>query len=129
VLILDPGWPIGAAEAYEWLAEDRVNGASDAPGARVFPGPGALARWDVLARLAGNDLEEPVFRRHPDLRRLRDALRDAGAEIALLCGSGSCVAGVFVDDRSRDAAAGAAARLPARVIFTRTMGRSATDVA
>jgi 4-diphosphocytidyl-2-C-methyl-D-erythritol kinase len=71
VLIVVPGYPIGAGEAYGWLAEDRA---------------------------AGLDLEEPVFRRHPDLAGIRDLLLDRGADVALLCGSGSCVAGLFSDE-------------------------------
>ena len=129
VLILDPGRPISAADAYGWLAEDRAAGVAAPPLPALLPEPMALARWDVLASLAGNDLEEPVFRRHPDLRALRDALREAGSGITLLCGSGSCVAGVFDDERSREAAARAAVRLGTRVVRTWTVGPAPTGIA
>ncbi len=96
VLILAPGLPIGAGEAYGWLAADRAAGSETVQEqAGILPGPGSLATWEDLQRVAGNDFEGPVFRRHPELRAARDALRAAGANPALLCGSGSCLAGVF----------------------------------
>ena len=52
-----------------------------------------------------NDLESPVFRRHPELRIIRDGMLEFGASLALLCGSGSCVAGIFDSGEVRDRAA------------------------
>jgi len=46
-------------------------------------------------RLAANDLEEVVFRDWPELSTFRDGLLDAGAERAMLSGSGSTVFGMF----------------------------------
>lgn len=132
VLLLVPDFGVSSAEAYGWWSDDReaaaaATAAADLvadilPGtlaagspsvkpegagpasAGVLPWPAELGRWEALAALAGNDLERPVERRRPALRKAREALRDAGAELALLCGSGSCVAGVFADDSARDAA-------------------------
>ena len=98
VLIVVPGYPIGAGEAYGWLAEDRAAGLEVPPDPGLLPGPADLSEGSVLGRLAANDLEEPVFRRHPDLAGIRDLLLDRGADVALLCGSGSCVAGLFSDE-------------------------------
>jgi len=98
VLIVVPGYPIGAGEAYGWLAEDRAEGLVPPPGPGLLPGPAELSRGSVLERLAINDLAEPVYRRHPDLAWIRDSLGDRGADVALLCGSGSCVAGLFSDE-------------------------------
>jgi 4-diphosphocytidyl-2-C-methyl-D-erythritol kinase len=80
-------------------------------------------------RLAVNDLEEVVFRDWPELRRFRDALHEAGAEPAMLSGSGSTVFGVFDDEVAMHHAM---RRLRAafegwRVIATRTV-RSAVQV-
>jgi 4-diphosphocytidyl-2-C-methyl-D-erythritol kinase len=70
------------------------------------------------------DLEGPVSRRHPEIRRLVSALRRAGASSAAMSGSGSAVFGLF---GSRGAAAGAAATLSGpthlRAILTRTLSR------
>lgn len=97
VLIVVPGYPIGAAEAYGWLAADRAEGHVSAPGPALHPAPGELSRGAVFERSAINDLAGPVFRRHPDLAAIRDSLEAHGADLAMLCGSGSCVAGVFTD--------------------------------
>jgi len=105
VLIIDPGYPVAAGEAYGWLAADRAAGVATLPGAAHLPAAGELSDPGVLAGLAVNDLAGPVFRRHPDLARIRDALEDLGAAVAMLCGSGSCVAAVFEDDVARDRAA------------------------
>ncbi|NNK47742.1 MAG: 4-(cytidine 5'-diphospho)-2-C-methyl-D-erythritol kinase [Gemmatimonadetes bacterium] len=98
VLIVVPGYPIGAAEAYGWLAADRADGHVPSPGPALHPGPAELSKGAVFERGAINDLAGPVFRRHPDLARIRDSLEVHGADVALLCGSGSCVAGVFAEE-------------------------------
>jgi 4-diphosphocytidyl-2-C-methyl-D-erythritol kinase len=102
VLIVVPDFPISAGQAYDWLADDRAAGCAAPPGPAHLPPPGILANLSVLSRLAINDLEGPVFSRYPELSRIRAALSDRGADVALLCGSGSCVAGVFRDARVRD---------------------------
>lgn len=125
VLVAVPPFGISTADAYRWLAEDRAAGVADEPGEDgiVFPGPATLRSWEALERLALNDLEPPVFRRHPELAGLRDALRSAGASPALLCGSGSSVAGVFADETERDAASERLERdAGVRAIRTATLG-------
>ena len=58
-----------------------------------YPGPLVIA----------NDLEAPVMRQHPELVAIRRALLRNGAEVALMCGSGSAVFGLFptVEARGR----------------------------
>lgn len=101
VLIVVPGVGISAAEAYRWWSEDA--GSEEAP-PEVLPDPDRLASWTTVERLAANDLAGPVERRRPELAAARRALESAGATVALLCGSGSCVAGVFPAEADRDAA-------------------------
>jgi 4-diphosphocytidyl-2-C-methyl-D-erythritol kinase len=128
VLVVVPGFPIGAGEAYGWLAEDRAAGLASPPGPCLHPGPAALSDWTVLERLAVNDLEEVVFRRHPELAQIRDTLTDLGAAIAILCGSGSCVAGLFRDVAARDRAAKAFHGVGGfRTLRTRTLGRDGPE--
>ena len=105
VLVVVPDYPIAAGDAYVWLAEERAAGAVRAPGPALHPSPAALSEWTSLNSIARNDLEEAVFVRHPDLARLRDILVEEGAEISVLCGSGSCVAGVFQDASGLETAA------------------------
>ena len=105
VVVAVPDFPISAGDAYGWLAADRAAGVARAPGSAGLPDASALRDLATLQRLAVNDLEGPVFDRYPRLRDIRDALNELGARIALLCGSGSCVAGVFADEGARDRAA------------------------
>ncbi len=43
----------------------------------------------------GNSFEEPVFRKYPELRKIKDALYLSGAVYASMSGSGSAIFGVF----------------------------------
>ena len=107
VLVAVPPFGVGAADAYRWLAADRKEasgGAGAGPGGELLPPPESLTDWDMLAGLALNDLQPAVFTRHPELRVIHEAILDAGAEIALLCGSGACVAGIFDTVAARDRA-------------------------
>ena len=111
VLIAVPPFGVSAGDAYRWLAADRraadpgSGSSTDSAGALVLPRPETLAEWNGLEPLVCNDLEGPVFRRHPELRIIRDGLLELGARIAFLCGSGSCVAGIFDSEEIRDRAA------------------------
>jgi 4-diphosphocytidyl-2-C-methyl-D-erythritol kinase len=122
VVVAVPGYPISAGDAYGWLADDRAAGLSEAPGPACLPAPRSLAEIETVARVAVNDLQTAVFRRHPDLEEIREDLRTRGARVALLCGSGSCVAGVFDSAAERDgAAAGLERREGLSVIVTSTV--------
>lgn len=100
VVLAIPPVPVSTADAYRWLDEDRGDRAADPTGNGAGDG-GATGPldWDAVDARAGNDFEEAVFGRHPDLAGIRDLLRAHGAATALLTGSGSTVFGVF-DDRA-----------------------------
>lgn len=100
VLLLFPPFPISTVAAYRWLDDDRAAPAPSSPGLSPDPGwpPAGPRSWSDAARLAANDFEEPVYRRHPELRALRDLLAEAGALIAMLSGSGSAIFGIFSDE-------------------------------
>lgn len=122
-----PDARIGAAEAYRWIDEDREadrpsgrpgDGAAEEPGdglpgveeeggagGELLPPTGAWDDWSTLEELAGNDFERSVFARLPELGWWKEELEGEGARLALLCGSGSALAGVFADPDRRDAAA------------------------
>ena len=51
-----------------------------------------------------NDLEPPAFALAPELAVVKEALSAAGADGALLCGSGSSVFGLFGSDREAERA-------------------------
>lgn len=106
VLIVVPDFGVSAGEAYTWLRAHRADSCEPgAVGPGVLPPTNELADWDVLAGLAQNDLADPVYRRYPELRATTETLAAGGAVIALLCGSGACVAGVFQARDQRDTVA------------------------
>ncbi|MDP2469686.1 MAG: 4-(cytidine 5'-diphospho)-2-C-methyl-D-erythritol kinase [Candidatus Palauibacterales bacterium] len=122
VAIVVPGFPIRAPDAYAWLDEDRAAGRAKGPEPAQLPFANELSDSAVLAQLASNDLEGPVFRRHPELMGIRDSLLDLGAAVALLCGSGSCVAGLFSDETGVDRATRAlVGREGTSIVRTRTL--------
>jgi 4-diphosphocytidyl-2-C-methyl-D-erythritol kinase len=53
-----------------------------------------------------NDFEGVIFELEPEIKRVKLALLDAGAGVALLAGSGSSVFGIFNDKTARDQALG-----------------------
>ena len=72
-----------------------------------------------------NDLQASVESHHPEIGRLVDAVRRAGASHAAMSGSGSAVFGLF-DARNDALRASAAIRTPSRrTIVTRTLSRAA----
>ncbi len=101
VQLVVPPFGVSTAEAYRWLAESRA--PYELAGA-LLPAA-ALLSWAEVAEVAENDLAGPVEKRHPEIAAYRRALERAGAEIAMLAGSGSTVFGVF-DEGVRGLVAG-----------------------
>jgi 4-diphosphocytidyl-2-C-methyl-D-erythritol kinase len=71
--------------------------------------PGATVRplFQVVSDVVGslhNDLERVTIPAHPEIGMIKDALMGAGANGALMSGSGPTVFGVFADARTRDVA-------------------------
>lgn len=105
-----PPFGVSTAEAYSWADAHLTLPSKDVSVGRSAAGKLSKEndfRWGV------NDLEPGVFARFPGLAAFRDGLRERGARLALLSGSGSTVFGVFDDSGSlRRAADGLAARFP-----------------
>jgi 4-diphosphocytidyl-2-C-methyl-D-erythritol kinase len=131
VVLARPAFGVPTADAYGWLATDAAAAfAGRAPGSRRAPRATPLpVPWHPGELYLGNDLEAPVCRRFSAIRRSRDALRRAGATVALMAGSGSTVFGLF--GRASDARAAAAelARPGWFVTVTRTVSREAYALA
>jgi 4-diphosphocytidyl-2-C-methyl-D-erythritol kinase len=82
---------VNTAHSFAWWDEDGGVTGED-PAATL-----AAARSGdsfELGPLLSNDLEAPVFRRHPEVRDAKERLLDAGAAGAVMCGSGPTVAGL-----------------------------------
>jgi len=91
LVLLAPGFGVGTAEAYGWVAEER---GAYRPEPRLHV-PADFATWDDIERVAHNDFERVVARRQPRVAELVDVLAAAGARPAMMSGSGSTVFGVF----------------------------------
>lgn len=65
----------------------------------------ALGRSDwKAARILVNDFEEPVFKMHPILARVKEHFYRNGADYAALSGSGAVVYALFANSEARDVA-------------------------
>ncbi len=75
-LVLVPfDFGVRTEDAYRWWDED---GGPQATGVELF-----------------NDLEEPVIRRHPRIREVKELLLAAGSAAAFMCGSGPTMTGIL----------------------------------
>jgi 4-diphosphocytidyl-2-C-methyl-D-erythritol kinase len=116
VALLVPDFSIGTADAYGWLADSR---GGYAPEGQVI-GPDALATWEGMIGIAANDFDDVVRARYPIIGDLVGTLEAAGADIAMLSGSGSTVFGVFP---SEDAARSVHCPERVRLAVTQTSER------
>ena len=91
VLLVNPGFSVSTRWVFEnlgltsTLKESKL--ASFRKDAPVIPSLGALS----------NDLERVTLARYPEIASIKDNLLEAGAEIALMSGSGPTVFGLFSD--------------------------------
>ena len=119
VLVAHPGVAMPTAEAFREVAALRGGHAPEA----VLIDPAALRSWDGVAGLARNDFEAVVLRRIPVLSAGLAAMREAGACIALVAGSGSSLFAVFDSAEARDAALDSVGALEMRTWRAETLGR------
>ncbi len=117
--------PEAFATLVEWRREQAAKGVPTRGAALLEPA--ALGGWGGVVGAAGNDLQEPVFRRWPSLAPIDRALESSGAGMALLSGSGSALFAVFPREGT---AASAVPELEARFpevhfVHTRTKGAPA----
>ena len=70
--------------------------------------------FPALRLMAVNDLEQVVIPEHPEIAQIKSRLRECGAELSLMSGSGSVVFGVF---RTRDEARRASKAFDGREVY------------
>ncbi|MGH7458610.1 MAG: 4-(cytidine 5'-diphospho)-2-C-methyl-D-erythritol kinase [Longimicrobiaceae bacterium] len=107
VLVVKPEATISTARAYTRLAASRAG--DPVPSAGIIPAR-ALGSWEGVSSLSENDFEPVAAEEFPEIGEVLRRLREAGAGIARLAGSGSACFGVFESRQRRDAAAGSFAR-------------------
>lgn len=101
VLVAHPRVGFPTADAFRRLAALRGPGFRGSPVAVHLH---QLQDWDLVARLAKNDFEQPAIDTVPGLASALKSLRDSGAFVAMLAGSGASVFGIFDSPAERDAA-------------------------
>lgn len=97
MVLVNPGFPIETKWAYEFLSSTRGSVKPLAEAVRRVERMGSLS-WEQVIQLMENDFEEALLPQYPQLARLKTDLLSAGAEAALLSGSGATVIGVFPDE-------------------------------
>ena len=121
IVVVTPDHGIATSESYEWVAASRrMSGAIPkvgfTPTAFIIEAA-AVRDWDRMAAIARNDFDAVVFERFPELAKAAASLRQHGALISMLAGSGSSVIGVF--DAQADAEKALAAS-PIHGLLSRT---------
>ncbi len=122
LLILKPNANISTADAYRaWDERSLTSPISET----ILSTSEAKAESDKIDLTnLGNDFEAVVFDSEPEIRRAKNALLKAGADAALLAGSGSAVFGIFdSEDAQRRAIQAIELETGWRVFPCKTVGR------
>ena len=118
VVVAMPPVGVSTADAYRWF--DAGGGArGERPPAPRWPA--SRGEWLPLLGQLGNDLQEAVAARHPEIARLEDALRGAGASLGAMSGSGAAVFGLFGETGLAETALERCRGLGAAAWLTRTL--------
>jgi 4-diphosphocytidyl-2-C-methyl-D-erythritol kinase len=132
LLVLKPNAVISTAAAYGSLRARSLGSALTSAGAKtILSSSGQGQNSDSFdSKALQNDFEPVVFRLEPEIERAKIALMKAGADAALLAGSGSALFGFF-DNGDAQARAIQMIELEAgwRVFPCRTVGRDSYRIA
>jgi 4-diphosphocytidyl-2-C-methyl-D-erythritol kinase len=93
LLIVKPALGISAGWAYSKL--DELSKPLDNNQIKAFTEALENKDYPALFEMASNALEAPVFKKHPEIRELKDRLLECGASFSAMSGSGSSVFGLF----------------------------------
>jgi 4-diphosphocytidyl-2-C-methyl-D-erythritol kinase len=115
IVIITPTQGIATADAYAWVAESRMGFSPTA----FMIDSAAVRDWTRMAAIATNDFDSVVFSRFADLGKAAASMRQNGALISILAGSGSSVIGIFEDQAAAEKAL-AATGMPGLISRTST---------
>jgi 4-diphosphocytidyl-2-C-methyl-D-erythritol kinase len=104
LIVVTPNVAVSTAEAYAALKSPSLTtqeSLSILASSFAAPSFDDRTQWPLH-----NDFEGVIFEIEPEIRRAKLALLEAGAQDALLAGSGSSVFGIFTDEAARDQALG-----------------------
>lgn len=92
LVIVKPNISISTAESYAALKRDLTKRKNPFKLGTCR----TVSRYVTSLNGAGNDFEEVHLLSYPEIRKIKDGLLLAGAELARMSGSGPCVFGVFM---------------------------------
>ena len=123
LVLVSPPVHVSTAEAYGALSASRGDGVPVADSSD----PLRLENWHELETVARNDFEPVMAEACPEIKRALVALREAGATVALMTGSGSTCFGLFANaERVRGAVDGLGSGLAWPCHGVRTLERFST---
>jgi 4-diphosphocytidyl-2-C-methyl-D-erythritol kinase len=91
ILVVTPRIRVSTSWAYSALTPNTKQKRPDLKALLA----GSITDGETLSRELVNEFEEPVFRKYPEIRELKQTLLKEGAVFALMSGSGSSVFGFF----------------------------------
>lgn len=94
LLICDPGFGMMTKEVYQQYDRMQIPD-SKRPDTKALIALLRAGEGDSFCQRLRNILEVPAFQMKPELRTLKDAIQETGAQIALMSGSGACLYGIF----------------------------------
>jgi 4-diphosphocytidyl-2-C-methyl-D-erythritol kinase len=106
LIVIAPEAGVATADAYAALSCDALTTSASDPilsSSRIESDLRDSQPWSRSDSLR-NDFESVIFDIEPEIRRAKEALLQAGAEAALLAGSGSSVFGIFAGEKEQQRA-------------------------
>jgi 4-diphosphocytidyl-2C-methyl-D-erythritol kinase len=116
---------VATPDAYRWWDEQNPSPVARGP---VALDADAFSTWGSIGRLGGNDFENVVFGKHPEIRALYERIAGTGPVWIRLSGSGSAVAAVYKKEGERDEAVQRLGSKQQRLIATVTRAEPAPGV-
>ena len=105
IIVLLPRASVSTVEAYKALNSPALTSNNAIPILAGSPGGADFSELSLLrAPEFQNDFELTIFDMEPEIKRAKSALIMAGAQSALLAGSGSSVFGIFTDGETQQRA-------------------------
>ena len=124
IVLVHPGFPIETKWAYDRLASTRNQVRPIGEQLERIEVDQAIS-WDHLTGLMENDFEEAIFPVFPELEKIKEEFLAAGAQAALLSGSGATMFGVFPDESAAVQARSALGHVTQRnIILARSVSSS-----
>ena len=123
VVLATPPLAISTTWAY---AQVRNRLTPKGSGANLLTAAIATDDWDGVGEAMRNDFEDVIFPRFPEIADMKRLLRENGAVVAQVSGSGSSVFGIARTREEANRAANSVERFAAEIRVVRTLERGVT---